>query len=464
MNLNNITYVYFIGIGGIGMSALARYFNFRGKKVSGYDRTPTVLTETLTVEGIDIHFEEQPVAVQERFAGVSKNELLVVYTPAVPKEHAELQYFQQNGYSVKKRSEVLGLISKDRKTIAIAGTHGKTSVTTTTAHLLTQSEVECSAFLGGISKNYETNFLYSDTSEFVVVEADEYDRSFHTLYPEITLITSMDADHLDIYGTHEAILESFEIFISQLNNGGTLIHKHGLPVNYGVLQDKDVTVFTYSAKDQSADYHAEDVKVVNGVFQFSIQTPKGKIEEVELLLPGWVNIENTIGAAAVSLAAGASAEEIKKAISSFAGVKRRFEYHVKNDSVVYIDDYAHHPEELRACITSIKEMYPEKKVTGIFQPHLYSRTKDFANDFAKSLSLLDSLLLLDIYAARELPIEGVHANMILDLVSIKDKKLISKETLLNELNSKQREVILTLGAGDIDVFANKIKDSLLAKV
>jgi len=453
--------VYFVGIGGIGMSALARYFAFMGKTVYGYDRASSALTMQLEKENVSIHYSEDVDFVKETFLGVEKNTVLVIYTPAISSDNKEFLFFTHEGFVVKKRSEVLGLISKNRKVIGISGTHGKTSVTTTSAHLLKQSAVDCSAFLGGISKNYNTNFLYSDKSEFVVVEADEYDRSFHQLYPQIALVTSMDADHLDIYGTHDAVIESFNTFFSQINEGGILIHKYGLPIRQEILKSKNISVFSYAATDKNADYYASDIELKNGSYNFIINTPQGKVVVNDYLLPGLVNIENAVASVSIAENTGVQHDEIKRSLESFLGVKRRFEYHIKQNNIVFIDDYAHHPEELKACIGSVRDMFRGKKLAGVFQPHLYSRTNDFAKEFAQSLNMLDSLYLLDIYPAREVPIEGVSSKLIFDNITIENKKMVTKDNLINELNNSEFDVLLTMGAGDIDTLVEPIKEKLL---
>lgn len=461
MNFGKITYVYFVGIGGIGMSALARYFAFMGKKVYGYDRSPTSLTRKLEAEGIAIHYSEDLSFVEGLFSGISKEFVLVVYTPAISSNNSEFAFFKNGEFCVKKRSEVLGLISKNRKVVAISGTHGKTSVTTTSAHILKQSAVDCSAFLGGISNNYGTNFLFSKQSDFVVVEADEYDRSFHQLFPQVALVTSMDADHLDIYGTHQAVLESFNVFFTQINTGGVLIHKKGLPVCSEVFEKQGITVLSYSVTDAAANYYAKDITLGDGGYSFVICTPCGNISISNYLLPGLVNIENAVASVAIAQNTGVENDEIKRGLESFLGVKRRFEYHIKKKDIVFIDDYAHHPEELKACIGSVKDMFLGKRIAGVFQPHLYSRTNHFASEFAESLNMLDSVYLLDIYPAREMPIEGVSSQLIFDKITLKNKKCVTKETLFDALDRKQFDILLTMGAGDIDTLVEPLKAILL---
>jgi UDP-N-acetylmuramate--alanine ligase len=467
MNVKELKYVYFVGIGGIGMSALARYFNFYGKSVAGYDRTESPLTQTLSSEGIAIHYVDSTTNIPAELKTIAnKHQVLVVYTPAIPKDSEELNFFFSNGFTVMKRSQVLGLIIKDKRGIAIAGTHGKTSVTTTTAHLLKQSTIDCSAFLGGISKNYQTNFLFSKDSDYVVVEADEYDRSFHQLFPEIAVVTAMDADHLDIYGTHAAVIESFYQFMKQITTGGTLILKQGLNIDpiQDILYNHAVTVYSYSFDNKASDFYAFNIRKIEGAYLFDIKTPTSVIANISFNLPGPVNIENSVAAAAVAYCCDMSSEEIAAGLASFYGVKRRFDYHIKTDSVVYIDDYAHHPEEIKACLTAIRDFYPTKKITTIFQPHLFSRTQDFAAEFAESLSLCDELLLLDIYPAREKPIEGVTSKIIFKNVHCKEKSLISKDEILSLLAEKKIEVLLTVGAGDVDNYCERIKELLTNKL
>lgn len=466
MNVKELTYVYFVGIGGIGMSAIARYFHFLGKNVTGYDRTSTPLTDELQSEGIAIHFSDSLSNIPEAVkAPENKQHVLVVYTPAIPKDSEELNYFIQNNFKVMKRSQVLGLIIKDKRGIGISGTHGKTSVTTTTAHILKQSSTNCSAFLGGISKNYQNNFLFSKESDYVVVEADEYDRSFHQLFPEIAVVTAMDADHLDIYGTHEAVKESFYQFMSQITTGGTLILKYGLDISKieSLLQSHAVKVYTYAMDNTQADFHACNIRKETGKTIFDIKTPRGIISSISFHLPGPVNIENSVAAAAVTLNCELSFEEIKSGLETFNGVKRRFDYYIKTDKIAYLDDYAHHPEELKACITAVRDFYPGKKITVVFQPHLFSRTQDFAKEFAESLSLCDELLLMDIYPAREKPIEGVTSKIIFDKVTLENKMMVTKADLLHKIGNLNIEVLLTVGAGDIDTFCADIKDLLLKK-
>jgi UDP-N-acetylmuramate--alanine ligase len=445
MNLSEIKYIYFIGIGGIGMSALARYFAHKGCKVAGYDRTSSSLTETLEKEGIAIHYDDDLKQIPVGFCDdIAKT--LVVFTPAIPSDHNELNFFRSNSFKVMKRAEVLGLITRLQRGIGIAGTHGKTTTTTLTSHLLQNSSVKCNAFLGGISKNYGTNLLLSD-SEWVVVEADEYDRSFLQLSPEIAIITSTDADHLDIYGSKAEVLKSFHQYAQRILPSGYLISKSGIEAKF---EDIDGIIhYQYSVADTAADFHTLNLHTEDGLYHYDLVTPLGIIDNLILGLPGLMNVENSIAAISAALLAGASANEIRVALKTFSGVQRRFDYHIRRKDLVYIDDYAHHPEELKASITSARKLYPDKKLTGIFQPHLYTRTRDFAAEFAQSLSLLDELILLDIYPARELPIEGVTSKIILDKVTCK-KELCRLDQVIDNLRNRELDVLLTMGAGNID--------------
>ena len=406
MDVNAIKAIYFIGAGGIGMSALVRYFLSKGKKVGGYDRTPSELTEKLIEEGALIHYEDNVDLIEEDFR--DKQTTLVVYTPAIPASHTEFVWFKEQGFIIQKRSQVLGMLTRSGKGLCVAGTHGKTTTTTMAAHLLHQSHVECNAFLGGISKNYGTNLLLSDKSEYVVIEADEFDRSFHWLTPFATVITATDADHLDIYGTKEAYLESFAHYTSLIQPGGALIMREGIELN--PRQQKGVTLYTYSR--EKGDFHAENVRIGNGEIVFDYISPLGNIKNIQLGVPVAINIENGIAAMALAQLSGATPEEIKEAMASFHGVDRRFDFKIKNDKVVFLSDYAHHPEEIKQSILSMRALYADKKLTGIFQPHLYTRTRDFYQEFADSLSLLDEVILTEIYPARELPIEGVSSQLI----------------------------------------------------
>jgi UDP-N-acetylmuramate--alanine ligase len=452
--MDNIQSIYFIGIGGIGMSNLARYFMSKGKRVAGYDRTETSLTKELATEGAIVHYTDDAKLIPD-FCKDNKS-TLVVYTPAVPSDNEEVKFFQDNGFTMQKRAQVLGTITKSSKALCCAGTHGKTTTSSMLAHILKQSHLDCNAFLGGILKNYNSNLMLSDKSEFTVIEADEYDRSFHWLHPYMALITSVDPDHLDIYGTEEEYLKSFEHFTSLIQSGGALVMKHNIKLAPKVSDN--VKVYTYSI--EKGDFHAKNVRIGNGEIRFDFVTPKEIINNIQLGVPVKINIENSIGAMALAWLNGATDDELRYAMATFQGAKRRFDVILKTDKITMIDDYAHHPEELAASITSVKELYPDKKLTGIFQPHLYSRTKDFATEFAQSLSLLDELILLDIYPAREKPIEGVTSKIIFDKVTC-PKILCDKEELLSLLEKKNDiEVLLTIGAGDIDQLLEPIKQIL----
>ena len=455
MDVNQLKAIYFIGAGGIGMSALVRYFLSKGKKVGGYDRTPSELTEKLIEEGAQIHYEEDTALIPADFKDASST--LIVYTPAVPDTHKELIYFRDNGFTIQKRSQVLGMLTRSGKGLCVAGTHGKTTTSTMTAHLLHQSQVGCNAFLGGISKNYETNLLLSDTSDYIVIEADEFDRSFHWLSPFASVITATDADHLDIYETEEAYLESFSHYTSLIQPGGALIARKSIQLTPQLQEG--VTLYTYSQDE--GDFHAENIRIGNGEIYFDYISPLGNIDDIRLGVPIAINIENGIAAMALAQLSGVSKDEIKDAMASFKGVDRRFDFKVKTDKVVYLSDYAHHPEEIRQSILSMRALYPTKKLTAVFQPHLYTRTRDFYKDFADSLSLLDEVILTDIYPARELPIEGVTSQLIYDhLRPGIEKTLCKKEEILSIIQGKEIEVLITLGAGDIENYVPQICDIL----
>lgn len=454
MDINKINAVYFVGAGGIGMSALIRYFLSKGKSVAGYDRTPSPLTEQLNKEGAEIHYEDNVLLIPEQYK--KRDSVLVVYTPAISESHAELSYFRANNFTVVKRAQLLGEITHYAKGLCVAGTHGKTTTSSILAHLLKQSHIDCNAFLGGILKGYDSNLMLSDKSDLTVIEADEFDRSFHWLSPYMAIITSADPDHLDIYGTPEAYRESFEKFTSLIRPGGVLIMRKDIAVT-PCLQP-DVQLYTYSTEE--GDFHAENIRIGNGEICFDFVGPDIRIEDVFLGVPFKVNIENSIAAMAVAWLNGVTAEEIKKAVSTFPGPRRRFDFHLKTDKVVLIDDYAHHPAELKASILSVKELYAGRKLTGIFQPHLYSRTRDFIDEFAASLSLLDELILLPIYPAREMPIPGISSQLILDRVTISDKSICSKEELLEIMKNKDRDIVLMVGAGDIDRLVEPVKRQL----
>lgn len=455
MDANNIESVYFIGAGGIGMSALVRYFLSKGKKVAGYDRTPSELTEKLIEEGANIHYDDNVELIPSDFCNPQTT--LVVYTPAIPDTHSELSYFRKNGYSIQKRAQVLGMLTQTEKGLCVAGTHGKTTTSTMTAHLLHQSTIGCNAFLGGISKNYNTNLLLSADSEYVVIEADEFDRSFHWLSPFASVITATDADHLDIYGTEEAYLESFSHYTSLIRPGGALIVRKGITLNPR-LQD-GVTLYNYS-KDEG-DFHAENIRIGNGEIFFDYISPLGNIDNIQLGVPIAINIENGIAAMALAQLSGVSNEEIKKAMATFRGVDRRFDFKIKNEKVVFLSDYAHHPEEIKQSILSMRALYTDKKLTAVFQPHLYTRTRDFYQEFADSLSLLDEVILTEIYPAREEPIPGVSSELIYNhLRPNMEKCICKKENLIETLSKKDIEVLITLGAGDIDNYVPQICELL----
>ena len=455
MDANQLKAVYFIGAGGIGMSALVRYFLSKGKKVGGYDRTPSELTEKLIEEGAQIHYEESVEQIAPEFLDAEST--LIVFTPAIPDNHAELQYFRSHGFTIQKRAQVLGMLTRSGKGLCAAGTHGKTTASSMAAHLLHQSHVGCDAFLGGISKNYGTNLLLSDTSEYVVIEADEFDRSFHWLTPYATVITATDADHLDIYGTEEAYLESFNHYTSLIQPGGALIMRKDIKLQPRLQEG--VTCYTYSREE--GDFHAENVRIGGGEIFFDFVSPLGNIQDIQLGVPVAINIENGIAAMALAQLSGVTNDEIKAGMASFRGVDRRFDFKIKNDKVVYLSDYAHHPEEIKQSILSMRALYADKKLTGVFQPHLYTRTRDFYQEFADSLSLLDEVILTDIYPARELPIEGVSSQLIYDNLRPNiEKTLCKKEEVMDVLKNKHIEVLMTLGAGDIENYAAQICEIL----
>ncbi len=481
MNIRALNKVYFLGIGGIGMSALARYLYTAGIKVMGYDKTPTSLTGELQDEGIDVHYDDQPEYVTEDID-------LVVYTPAVPDELEEFTKIRQMNLPLMKRSQLLEQLTAEHETIAVAGTHGKTTVSTMIAHILYSSPIGCTAFLGGIAKNYNSNLLINHNSRIMVAEADEFDRSFLRLYPSLAVITSTDADHLDIYHDHDSLLSSFGEFASNIIENGTLLVKSTVALPSNPHKSKNTRQYSYSLTshayhqeinsplprpsnliypethtsvpdavknndfsiDADADFYTKNLELINGKYQFSLQTPGILIEGFNPPLTGLFNVENCVAASAAAYLAGVDPVDIVKAINSFKGVKRRFDRRVEQEDFVYIDDYAHHPEELKACITSVRKLYPEREITGIFQPHLFTRTRDFAQGFSESLALLDKLILLDIYPARENPIEGITSRMLLDITPAKVKLLLSKEEVLNHLRENKPDILLTLGAGDID--------------
>jgi UDP-N-acetylmuramate--alanine ligase len=446
MNSNQIHNVYFIGIGGIGMSALARYFQNIGKKVAGYDKTPTRLTDELIASGMSIHFED---AIREIPSDFYVENTLVVVTPAVPVTHSEWNFFVERDYTIKKRSEVLGLITKDTFCFAVAGTHGKTTTSSILGHILFQSGLDVTAFLGGIVENYQSNLIGSGKS-ITVVEADEFDRSFLHLHPNIACVTSMDADHLDIYGDVTAIEDSFREFADKVEDKSLLFVPKGLP-----LEGVQIAI------NEEAAFSVQDIKIVDSVYLFSIQTPKELVTNVAFSLPGHHNLMNALMAFAMAYTHGVSVDLIKKALADFKGVQRRFSYQIKSEKLVYIDDYAHHPTEINAVNQAVRELYPNKKILAIFQPHLFSRTQDFAEDFATSLSRFDELLLLDIYPARELPIEGVTSTWLLSKIDNQNKKLTTQANLISDILASDAQVIVTIGAGDIGEWVPSIKKALL---
>lgn len=447
MNVAQIHRVYFIGIGGIGMSALARYFAFIDKTVAGYDKTESPLTQELAAAGMDIHYKDSIDLVAEVYKNDPEH-TLVVYTPAVSSNHTEYQFFLQNGFTIKKRSEVLGLITKDSFCLAVAGTHGKTTTSSILAHLLKETGVKMTAFLGGISEDFNSNFLLEGT-EYSVVEADEFDRSFMQLTPNVACVTSMDADHLDIYGDAQELEKTFKDFTKRLKPGGTLFVRNGLPLKG----------LTYGIEDDS-DYCIRNIKIEHGTYIFDLETPDLKLEGVEFNKPGRHNLLNGLVAFAMAMQAGPPPHRLAQALSTFKGVQRRFSYQIKNDDFIYIDDYAHHPTEINAVFEAVSEMHPNKKVLAIFQPHLFSRTRDFANEFAQSLSRFENVLLLDIYPAREEPITGVDSEWLLGKMTNGNRKLISKEQMLSEVKNQNPEVLITMGAGDIGLEVVKIKKEM----
>ncbi len=455
LKLEDIKSVYFVGVGGIGMSAIARFFKYEGLNVAGYDRVSTVLTRELQDEGIDIHYEDDIKQIALNYH--DKQSTLVVYTPAIPDDHTELNYFLNKGFDVRKRAAVLGLISTGMNSVCVAGTHGKTTISSLTSHLYKQSTVGCNAFLGGIINNYKTNFLHDANSSYVVLEADEFDRSFLQLHPYLALISAMDADHLDIYGDAESLQDAFHEFITKIEAGGVLLCKAGLPVDD---VNDDIEIFTYSI-DQKADFTAVNLKLVDGLHQFDLKSPFGMIKGLKMGVPGLINAENAVGAIGLALLGGVEDDEIRASLPSFEGIRRRFQYRIKSPELVLIDDYAHHPEEINATYKSVKAIYPKQKLTAVFQPHLFSRTKDFADGFASSLDQFDRILLLDIYPARELPIEGVNSAMIAERMKNSKVEVVSKSELFEAIIQENNEVILTLGAGDIDKEVPILEEKLL---
>lgn len=451
MELKDIKAVYFVGAGGIGMSALARYFMSRGLVVAGYDKTPSALTHQLEKEGMVIHYDENTDEIPH--ACRDKASCLVIYTPAIPATHKELCYFRENGFEIQKRAQVLGTLTRTHKGLCVAGTHGKTTTSTMCAHIMHQSHVDCNAFLGGISKNYGTNYILSDHSDYVVIEADEFDRSFHWLRPWMSVITSTDPDHLDIYGTKEAYLESFRHYTELIQPGGALIIHTNLEMKAHVQEG--VKTYTYSR--DAGDFHAENIIIENGEITFDFISPVECIKKVKLGQPVPVNIENSVAAMAMAQLNGCTAEELKYGMETYHGVDRRFDFKIKNDRHVFLSDYAHHPKEILQSARSLKELYKNRKITAIFQPHLYSRTRDFYKDFADALSNFDEVILTEIYPARELPIEGVTSKLIYDnLKPDVEKSMIKKDDVLNLVKNRDFDVLITLGAGDLDNFVPQI--------
>jgi UDP-N-acetylmuramate--alanine ligase len=451
---------YFIGAGGIGMSALARYFNKCGLFTAGYDKTPTPLTDQLIEEGIEIHFEDDIRLIPSHINEIPQDNLLVVYTPAIPTNHSEINRFKALGYTLFKRAEVLGALTNMFKVIAVSGTHGKTSVSTMISHIFNHSGIQINAFLGGISKNYDSNLILCDKptdASFAIAEADEYDRSFLQLSPFTAVVTAIDPDHLDIYKDINDIRKTFEEFINKIDKQGNLVIKEGLKINKSNFPNK---VYTYS-QTQGSDFYPDDIETKPFESKFTVVTPFGRVEDLTIQVPGSVNIENAVAALAVSMIHGIPEDKIRNALATWKGVKRRFDYIVNTPDVVYIDDYAHHPEEIKSLLLSVRSIYKDKKITGIFQPHLFSRTRDMADDFAKSLSLLDELILLDIYPAREEPIPGITSKIIFDKVSVGNKLLVHKNELLDHISEFDKGILLTIGAGDISDMVDAVRKKVL---
>ena len=455
MDIKDIKAVYFVGAGGIGMSAIARYFIKKGLVVAGYDKTPSALTHQLEQEGMLIHYTEDvneiPKACQQ------KDSCLVIYTPAIPAEHAELQYFRHHGFDIQKRAQVLGTLTRQHKGLCVAGTHGKTTTSTMCAHIMHQSHLDCNAFLGGISKNYGTNYILSD-SNYVVIEADEFDRSFHWLSPYMTVITSTDPDHLDIYGTKEAYLESFRHYTELIQPEGALIIHRGLEMKENI--PSGVRRYDYSLTE--GDFHAENIRIDNGEICFDFISPFESVKDVQLGQPVPINIENGIAAMAMAQLAGCTAEELRHGLQTYGGVERRFDFKIKTDKLVFLSDYAHHPKEIYQSAKSIRELYKDRKITAIFQPHLYTRTRDFYRDFADALSQLDEVILTEIYPAREKPIEGVTSQLIYDnLRPGIEKQIIAKDDVLSMVQNRAFDVLIVLGAGDLDNMVPEMTKLLL---
>lgn len=458
MELKDIKAVYFVGAGGIGMSAIARYFLNKGVVVAGYDKTKTPLTVQLEEEGMLVHYEENVDEIPQ--ACKSKDSCLVIYTPAIPSDHKELVYFRENNFEIEKRAQVLGTLTRTHKGLCVAGTHGKTTTSTMCAHIMHQSHIDCNAFLGGISKNYSTNYILSD-SEYVVIEADEFDRSFHWLCPWASVITSTDPDHLDIYGTKEAYLESFRHYSSLIQPGGALIIRKGLEMK----DELQAGVSRYEYSRDEGDFHAENIVIDNGEITFDFVSPIENVKGVRLGQPIPINIENGVAAMAMAQLAGCTADELRSGMETYKGVDRRFDFKIKTSSLVFLSDYAHHPQEIYQSAKSIRELYRDKKITAIFQPHLYTRTRDFYKDFAHSLSLLDEVVLCDIYPAREQPIPGVSSRLIYDNLEPQVKKeMVCKEQVIDYVNNHDFEVLVVLGAGDLDNYVPDIERALRSRI
>jgi UDP-N-acetylmuramate--alanine ligase len=457
IDFKNIEGIYFVGIGGIGMSALALYFSKGGYSISGYDRNESKITASLVETGASVIYNDNIDLLPDLFSNLAyRDQILIIYTPAIPAESKILGYFINNGYRIYKRSEILGEISNNTDTLAVSGTHGKTTISTMIAHLLKQSHVDCSAFLGGISKNYNSNLLLGD-SRYTVMEADEFDRSFHRLNPLMAVVTSLDADHLDIYGDQATMIEAYNIFCGKIRKGGNLIFNSKIADE--IIVPEGVNCYTYGF-DPKADFHAFNIEHCKDYYSFSIKTPTSIIEDLHLAFPGIINIENFTAAIAIALMCGVTEQEIRKAVLLFQGVQRRFDIRINCPGLAYVDDYAHHPEEIRACIISLKEFFNGRKLTGIFQPHLFSRTRDHAAGFASMLDELDEVILLPIYPARENPIEGVTSELILNKMKLKKRKLLNKKDIPGKLDIANLDVLITIGAGDIDTLVKPIEDKL----
>lgn len=458
--MKNINKIYFVGIGGIGMSAIAKWFVEANYMVAGYDRTPSEITEKLRKKGIKISFDDKIESIPEAFKNNTK-ETLIIFTPAIPKDSKILNYFQKNNYKIIKRAEILAKLSANKNTIAIAGTHGKTSISSTLAYLLSKTSLSCNAFLGGISKNFKSNVLIHPQSKLMVVEADEFDRSFLQLYPNTAIISAIDADHLDIYKNKQQLLEAFEQFVKQVKKGGNVLLKKGIEINQNL--NKEVQYFTYSA-DEKADFYAKNISIKNRKYHFDFVSPFGNFENFILGVSGRYNLENAVAAIAAALLNKANFVELKMALENYIGVKRRFDVQISSENLILIDDYAHHPAEIEACIKSVRELYPKKTITGVFQPHLFSRTQDFMDDFAKSLDLLDVALLIPIYPAREIPIPGISSESILNKMTLKNKYFCLYNEVVDKINNLQSDIYLIMGAGDIDRLVKPIKQQLEKKI